>query len=89
MKTAPSCHRRVITQFLRYATVGLPSNLVLYAFYLIGTGLGAGPKATITMLYGFGLRQSKRSVKSACRRAAIGAMIGGWRSKQNKCPLPA
>ena len=32
---------------------------------------------------------SKRSVRSACRWAAIGAMIGGWRIKQNKCPLAA
>jgi putative transposase len=31
----------------------------------------------------------KRSVRSACRWAAIGAMIGGWRSKQIKCPLTA
>jgi len=33
--------------------------------------------------------QGKRSVRSACRRAAIGAMISGWRIKQNKCPQPA
>ena len=31
----------------------------------------------------------KRSVSSACRCTPIGAMIGGWRSKQNKCPLAA
>ena len=32
---------------------------------------------------------SKRSVRSACRRAPIGAMISGWRIEQNKCPLTA
>ena len=31
----------------------------------------------------------KRSVRNACRCTPIGAMIGGWRSKQNKCPLAA
>ena len=30
----------------------------------------------------------KRSVTGACRWATIGVMIGGWQSKQNKCPLP-
>ena len=33
--------------------------------------------------------KSKRSVSNACRCTPIGAMIGGWRSKQNKCPLAA
>ena len=33
--------------------------------------------------------KSKRSVRSACRRAPIGAMISGWCIKQNKCPLAA
>ena len=31
----------------------------------------------------------KRSARSACRGAAIGAMIGGWQIKQNRCPLTA
>jgi hypothetical protein len=31
----------------------------------------------------------KHSVRSACRRTPIGAMIDGWRSKQNKYPLAA
>lgn len=30
--------------------------------------------------------QCKRSVKGACRCTPIGAIIGGWRCKQNKCP---
>jgi len=34
-------------------------------------------------------QKRKRSVSSACRCTPIGAMIGGWRSKQNKCPLAA
>ena len=33
--------------------------------------------------------EGKRSVRSLCRRAPIGAMISGWWIKQNKCPLPA
>ena len=32
---------------------------------------------------------SKRSVRSACRWAPIGAMISGWRIEHNKCPLTA
>jgi hypothetical protein len=31
----------------------------------------------------------KRSVRSVCRPAPIGAMIGGWRHQQNKCPQAA
>ena len=32
---------------------------------------------------------SKRSVRGPCRWAPIGAIISGWRIKQNKCPLAA
>jgi putative flippase GtrA len=49
---------RVIGQFLRYATVGVLSNLALYVLYLIATGWGAGPKSTMTVLYGVGVLQT-------------------------------
>jgi putative flippase GtrA len=53
-----SSPRRLIAQFLRYVTVGVLSNLVLYVLYLIGTGLGVGPKLTMTMLYSVGVLQT-------------------------------
>jgi hypothetical protein len=31
----------------------------------------------------------KRSVKSACRRSRIEAMMGGWQRQQTECPLTA
>jgi putative flippase GtrA len=58
MNTASSSHRRIITQLLRYATVGVLSNVVLYAVYLIATALGAEPKSTMTILYGAGVLQT-------------------------------
>jgi putative flippase GtrA len=45
-------------QFLRYAIVGCASNLVLYAFYLIATLLGIGPKLAMTALYSAGVLQT-------------------------------
>jgi putative flippase GtrA len=47
-----------ITQFLRYVTVGVVSNLVLYAFYLVATGLGTAPKVAMTVLYPLGVLQT-------------------------------
>jgi putative flippase GtrA len=45
-------------QFLRYATVGVVSNLVLYALYLVATGLGIAPKVAMTALYAAGVLQT-------------------------------
>ena len=39
------------TQLLRYAVVGLCSNLVLYFLYLSLTRLGLGHKTAMTLLY--------------------------------------
>lgn len=39
------------TQFLRYASVGLASNLLLYLAYLGLTTLGVGHKTAMTTLY--------------------------------------
>jgi putative flippase GtrA len=50
--------RQVILQFLRYAIVGMVSNLTLYAMYLIATGFGVGPKIAITVVYGLGVLQT-------------------------------
>lgn len=38
-------------QFLRYATVGLASNLILYLVYLGLTAAGFGHKTAMTLLY--------------------------------------
>lgn len=40
--------------FLRYAIVGLLTNLVGYLVYLLLTGIGLGPKLTMSLLYAFG-----------------------------------
>ena len=42
-------------QFLRYATVGLASNLLLYLAYLGLTAAGLGYKAAMTLLYACGV----------------------------------
>lgn len=39
------------TRFLRYALVGLATNLAGYLIYLLVTFLGVGPKVTMTILY--------------------------------------
>jgi putative flippase GtrA len=45
-------------QFLRYAVVGLASNLVLYLAYLGLTMLGMGPKTAMSVLYVLGVAQT-------------------------------
>ena len=42
-------------QFLRYAFVGLSSNLVLYLAYLGLTALGMGPRLAMSILYAVGV----------------------------------
>lgn len=41
-------------QLIRYAFVGIVSNLAVYLVYLLVTYLGATPKLTMTLLYGVG-----------------------------------
>jgi putative flippase GtrA len=41
------------SQLLRYGIVGGVANLFGYAAYLLATGLGGTPKATMTLLYAF------------------------------------
>jgi putative flippase GtrA len=48
----------IAKQFLRYATVGVISNLVGYTLYLIATGLGTAPKVAMTVLYAAGVLQT-------------------------------
>lgn len=45
-------------QFVRFAIVGILSNLVLYLLYLALTGLGVGIKLAMTLLYVVGTLQS-------------------------------
>jgi len=42
-------------QFLRYATVGLASNLLLYLAYLVLTAMGLEHKTAMTVLYVTGM----------------------------------
>lgn len=44
-----------ISQFTRYAVVGLAANLLLYLLYLLATWLGMGPKTAMTILYVLGV----------------------------------
>jgi putative flippase GtrA len=48
----------ISSQLMRYAIVGLASNAVLYALYLLITSLGVGHKTTMTMLYVAGVLQT-------------------------------
>lgn len=43
-----------VAQLLRFALVGILSNLVGYLIYLLITYLGLGPKVTMTLLYAIG-----------------------------------
>lgn len=45
----------MIGQIIRYATVGLASNLALYVAYLAITFLGVGHKTAMTVLYAIGV----------------------------------
>ena len=45
-------------QFIRYVTVGLASNGVLFAAYLLLTTVGMGPKPAMTLLYAMGVIQT-------------------------------
>lgn len=48
----------VRTQFIRYAIVGLVSNITIYALYLLVTWLGIGHKTAMTCLYFLGVLQT-------------------------------
>lgn len=45
-------------QFIRYALVGLTSNVISYLLYLLMTWLGIGPKTAMTWLYTLGVFQT-------------------------------
>ena len=45
-------------QFIRYAVVGLASNVISYLLYLLATWLGIGPKTAMTWLYMLGVLQT-------------------------------
>ena len=45
-------------QFIRYAVVGLGSNIASYLLYLLATWLGLGPKTAMTWLYLLGVLQT-------------------------------
>ncbi|MFU2485947.1 GtrA family protein [Thauera sp. WH-1] len=47
-----------ITQFLRYAVVGLTSNAVGYVIYLALTANNVSPKLSMTILYVIGIFQT-------------------------------
>jgi putative flippase GtrA len=50
--------KKTVTQFLRYAIVGLASNAVGYFLYLGLTGMGMGHKLAMSLLYGVGVLQT-------------------------------
>ena len=49
---------RSLTQFVRYAIVGLASNLIGYLLYIVLTSVGLGPKLAMSLLYGLGVLQT-------------------------------
>ncbi|MBK1656435.1 GtrA family protein [Allochromatium vinosum] len=69
---------RTARQFLRYALVGLGSNLSLYLAYLALTYLGVGPKLAMSLLYLVGIAQTfvfNRSWSFGHQGAMHGALI--------------
>ena len=46
---------RAVLQFARFAVVGLLSNGLLFAFYLVATSAGLGPKLAATTAYAIGV----------------------------------
>lgn len=47
--------KRALTQFVRYAVVGMVSNAIGYLLYIGLTNLGLGPKLAMSLLYGVGV----------------------------------
>ncbi len=47
-----------LRQFSRYVTIGVATNLSLYAAYLLLTALGLDPKAAMTVTYAVGVALS-------------------------------
>lgn len=45
---------QTVDRFLRYALVGVATNLIGYTVYLLVTFIGLGPKLTMTLLYAVG-----------------------------------
>lgn len=50
--------RSTLSQLLRYGTVGLVSNAVLYMAYLALTSFGLGAKLAMSLLYALGVIQT-------------------------------
>lgn len=48
----------MMRQLIRYGVVGIASNGVLYALYLVMTRYGIGPKLAMTIAYGAGVVQT-------------------------------
>lgn len=49
---------KVHRQLIRYAMVGLASNVISYLLYLLVTRFGIGPKTAMSLLYGIGVLQT-------------------------------
>jgi putative flippase GtrA len=49
---------RTLTQFARYAVIGLASNAIAFLLYLALTHFGLGHKLSMTLLYGIGVLQT-------------------------------
>lgn len=47
-----------LTQFARYAVVGLASNAIGYVIYIALTNLGLGPKLAMSLMYAIGVLQT-------------------------------
>ena len=48
----------VYIQFVRYAIVGVVSNIILFVLYLLFTFYGLGPKLSMSILYATGVLQT-------------------------------
>lgn len=81
-------YSQTLGRFLRYALVGVATNLAGYAVYLLVTFIGLGPKLTMTILYVvgasvgfFGNRQWAFRHEGDIRRSGFGYLLchaGGY-----------
>jgi putative flippase GtrA len=76
---APESNGRSMKQLLRFAAVGVASNVIGYLLYLLITHLGAAPKLAMTVLYGVGVLMGFVGNQKYTFAHQGGLMATGWR----------
>ena len=69
----------IAEQFIRYAIVGLVSNALLYAFYLLLTAFGVGPKTAMTIGFALGVVQTFFLNRGWTFKSEAGVASSAWK----------